>query len=126
VSVLALRDDVREVVKAFLATGEDSYPSLFISRSRRTRFHMPGPLSRSSAHLIIKRYLRVFYPENVILGSATHVLRRSITKLINRRTGRNETTQEWLGHSSTSHTRAYIDAEDYREKENGVVAALDI
>ena len=34
--------------------------------------------------------------------------------------------QEWLGHSSTAHTRAYIDAEDYREKANGVVAALDI
>jgi hypothetical protein len=29
-------------------------------------------------------------------------------------------------HSSTAHTRAYIDAEDYREKANGVVAALDI
>jgi len=37
-----------------------------------------------------------------------------------------ETTQEWLGHTSTAHTRAYIDAEDYREKANGVVAGLDI
>ena len=34
--------------------------------------------------------------------------------------------QEWLGHTSTAHTRAYIDGEDYREKANGVVAALDI
>jgi hypothetical protein len=41
-------------------------------------------------------------------------------------TGRIETAQEWLGHSSTAHTRAYIDAEDYREKANGVVAGLDI
>jgi hypothetical protein len=31
-----------------------------------------------------------------------------------------------LGHTSTAHTRAYIDAEDYREKANGVVAGLDI
>lgn len=37
-----------------------------------------------------------------------------------------ETAQEWLGHTSTAHTRAHIDAEDYREKANGVVAELDI
>ncbi len=40
--------------------------------------------------------------------------------------GKIETAQEWLGHSSTTHTRRYIDAEDYREKANGVVAGLDI
>jgi len=49
-----------------------------------------------------------------------------VAKLINRKTGRIETAQEWLGHTSTAHTRAYIDAEDYREKANGVVAGLDI
>jgi hypothetical protein len=37
-----------------------------------------------------------------------------------------ETAQEWLGNTSTAHTRAYIDAEDYQEKANGVVAGLDI
>ena len=37
-----------------------------------------------------------------------------------------EAPQEWLGHTSTAHTRAYIDAEDYREKANGVVAELDM
>jgi len=41
-------------------------------------------------------------------------------------TGRIETAQQWLGHTSTAHTRAYIDAEDYRERANGVVAGLDI
>lgn len=122
----ALREDAREAVKAYLVTREDSYPWLFISQSRRTKFHMPGPLSRSAAHLIIKKYLGMIYPESVIQGTATHVLRRSIAKLINRKTGRIETAQEWLGHSSTAHTRAYIDAEDYRDKANGVVAALDI
>jgi hypothetical protein len=40
--------------------------------------------------------------------------------------GRIETAQEWLGHTSAAHTRAYIDAEDYREKANGIVAGLDI
>ena len=45
---------------------------------------------------------------------------------LNRKTGRIETAQEWLGHTSTAHKRAYIDAEDYREKANGVVAGLDI
>jgi integrase/recombinase XerD len=122
----ALRDDAREAVKAYLATREDSYPWLFISQSRRTKFHMPGPLSRSAAHLIIKKYLGMIYPESVLQRTATHVLRRSIAKLINRKTGRIETAQEWLGHTSTAHTRAYIDAEDYREKANGVVASLDI
>jgi integrase/recombinase XerD len=121
-----LRDDAREAVRAYLATREDSYPWLFISQSRRTKFHLAGPLSRSGAHLIVKRYLGMIYPESVLQRTATHVLRRSIAKLINRKTGRIETAQEWLGHSSTAHTRAYIDAEDYREKANGVVAALDI
>jgi len=68
----------------------------------------------------------MIYPESVIYGAATHVLRRSIAKLINRKTGRIETAQEWLGHTSTSHTRRYIDAEDFREKANGIVAELDI
>ena len=53
----ALRDDAREAVRAYLATRQDSYPWLFISQSRRTKFYLPGPLSRSAAHLIVKRYL---------------------------------------------------------------------
>jgi len=122
----ALRDDAREAVKAYLETRSDSYPWLFISQSRRTKFHTPGPLSRSAAHMLIKKYLRLIYPESVMQGTATHVLRRSIAKLINRKTGRIETAQEWLGHTSTTHTRRYIDAEDFREKANGVVASLDI
>jgi integrase len=61
-----------------------------------------------------------------LLQAKAPILRRSIAKLINRKTGWIETAQEWLGHSSTAHTRAYIDAEDYREKANGVVAGLDI
>lgn len=76
--------------------------------------------------IIVKKCLHMIYPDSVVQGSATHVLRRSIAKLINRKTGRIETAQEWLGHTSAAHTRAYIDAEDYREKANGVVAALDI
>ena len=65
-------------------------------------------------------------PASLIQGTDTHVLRRLIARFINCRTGRIETAQEWLGHTSTAHTRAYIDAEDYREKANGVVAGLDI
>ncbi len=122
----ALREDAREAVRDYLATRDDPYPWLFISQSRRTKFHLAGPLTRSAAHLIIKKYLNMIYPASVIQGTATHVLRRSIAKLINRKTGRIETAQEWLGHTSTTHTRAYIDAEDYREKANGVVAGLDI
>jgi len=121
-----LRDDAREAVGEYLKTRQDSHPWLFISQSRRTKFHVAGPLTRSAAHLIIKKYLAMIFPGSVIQGTATHVLRRSIAKLINRKTGRIETAQEWLGHTSTAHTRAYIDAEDYREKANGVVASLDI
>ncbi len=121
-----LRKDAREAVAEYLKTRQDSYPWLFISQSPRTKFHTPGPLTRSAAHLIVKKYLTMIYPASLIQGTATHVLRRSIAKLINRKTGRIETAQEWLGHSSTAHTRAYIDAEDYREKANGVVAGLDI
>jgi integrase/recombinase XerD len=121
-----LREDAREAVGEYLKRRQDSLPWLFISQSRRTKFHVPGPLTRSAAHLILKKYLAMIYPASLIQGTATHVLRRSIAKLINRKTGRLETAQEWLGHSSTAHTRAYIDAEDYREKANGVVAGLDI
>jgi integrase/recombinase XerD len=122
----SLRDDARAAIKAYLGTRQDSYPWLFISQSRRTKFLVPGALTRSAVHLIIKKYLAMIYPDSIVQGSATHVLRRSIAKLINRKTGRIETAQEWLGHTSTAHTRAYIDAEDYREKANGVVAGLDI
>jgi hypothetical protein len=45
---------------------------------------------------------------------------------IDPKTDKIERAQEWLGHTSTAHTRAYIDAEDCREKGNGVVAGLDI
>jgi integrase/recombinase XerD len=122
----SLREDAREAVRDYLASRKDSYPWLFISQSRRTKFLVPGPLTRSAAHQIAKKYLFLIYPASLIQGTATHVLRRSIAKLINRKTGRIETAQEWLGHTSTAHTRAYIDAEDYREKANGVVAGLDI
>ena len=61
----------------------------------------------------------------IIRPPRQRVKRRWIAQLINL-TGRIETAQEWLGHTSTAHTRAYIDAEDYREKANGVVAGLDI
>jgi integrase/recombinase XerD len=121
-----LREDAREAVRDYLATRQDSYPWLFISQSRRTKFLVPGALTRSAAHQILKKYLMMIYPTSLIQGTATHVLRRSVAKLINRKTGRIETAQEWLGHTSTAHTRAYIDAEDYREKANGVVAGLDI
>lgn len=84
----SLREDAREAVSEYLKTRQDAQPWLFISQSRQTKFHVPGPLT----------------------------LRRSIAKLINLKTGRIETAKEWLGHTSTAHTRAYIDAEDYREK----------
>jgi integrase len=61
-----------------------------------------------------------------LLQAKATILSRSIAKLINRKTGRIEAAQEWLGHASTAHTRAYIDAEDYREKAHGVVARLNI
>ena len=35
-------------------------------------------------------------------------------------------SQPLLGHTSPAHTRAYIDAEDYRKKANGVIAGLDL
>jgi hypothetical protein len=65
-------------------------------------------------------------PASLIQGTDTHVLRGLIARFINCRTGRIETAHEWLVHTSTAHTRAYIDAEDYREKANSVVAGLDI
>jgi hypothetical protein len=42
-----------------------------------------------------------------------------LTGILCSRFARIETAQEWLGHSSTARTRAFIDAEDYREKANG-------
>jgi len=122
----SLREDARIALKDYLATRNDRHPWLFISQSKRTKFCMAGPLTRSAAHQIVKKYLALIYPASLIQGTATHVLRRSIAKIINRKTGRIETAQEWLGHTSPIHTRAYIDAEEYREKANDVVASLDI
>jgi hypothetical protein len=51
-------------------------------------------------------------------------LRRSTAKPPNRKTGKIDTAQEWLGHTRTAHTWAYIGAEHYREKANGVVGGL--
>jgi integrase len=124
--VQTLRQDAREAIKAYLDTREDSYPWLFISQSSRSQYFVDGPLTRGAAHLIMKRYLTMIYPASLIRGAATHVLRRSIAKLISRKTGRIETVQEWLGHSSLAHTRVYIDADDYREKATEVVEKLDI
>lgn len=90
----SLREEAREAVQDYLATRDDSHPWLFISQSRRTKFHVPGPLTRSAAHHIVKKYLRMMYPDSLIELTATHVLRRSVAKLINRKTGRIETAQE--------------------------------
>jgi integrase len=122
----SLREDAREAIQDYLATRDDSYPWLFISQSRRTKFHLPGHLTRSAAHHIVKKYLSMIYPASLIQGAATHVLRRSVAKLINRKTGRIEPAQEWLGHTTPANTRAYIDAENYRDKANGIVKDLDI
>jgi integrase/recombinase XerD len=117
-----LREDAREAVREYLATRKDSHPWLFISQSRRTKFLVPGPLTRSAARQIVRKYLAMIYPASLIQGTASHFLRRSVAKPINRKTGRIETAQEWLGHASAAHTRPI----DYREKANVVVAGLDI
>ncbi len=90
----ALREDERDAVVEYLKTRPDSLPWLFISQSPRTKFHVPGPLTRSAVHLIVKKYLTMIYPASLIQGTATHVLRRSIAELKNRKTGRIETAQE--------------------------------
>ena len=78
----------------------------------------------SKSHRIRTAQRQKWLCEKVMVSA--HSPHQQIVKLINRKTDRIETAQEWLGHSSTAHTRAYIDAEDIREKANGVVAALDI
>ncbi len=54
--------------------------------------------------------------QNRSFGDRPRPLRLFISELINRKTGRIETAQEWLGRTSTAHTRTYIDAEGYRAK----------
>jgi len=121
-----LREDACEAVGEYLKTRRDSLPRLFISQSQRTKFHVTGPLTRSAAHLIVKKYL-VSYSPRVWSRGPPHTFSAGRSQgLINCKTSRIETAQEWLGHSSTAHTRAYIEAEDYTEKANGVVAALDV
>ncbi len=57
-----MRQDAREAVGDYLKTCQDSYPWLFVSQSRRTKFHIPGPLTRSAAHMIVKKYFGMIYP----------------------------------------------------------------
>jgi hypothetical protein len=51
----SLREDAREAVRDYLASRNDFYPWLFISQSRRTKFLVPGPLTRSAVHQIVKK-----------------------------------------------------------------------
>jgi hypothetical protein len=62
----ALREDAREAVGNYLAKRDDSHPWLFISQSRRTKFLARGPLIRSAAHQIIKKYLAMIYAASLI------------------------------------------------------------
>jgi len=123
-----LRDEARRALGSYLKTRQDQNPWLFIGQSPRNKADAQRPLSRSAVHLIVKEYLREIYPyEIVTMGAATHVLRRSIARLIWNKTGRIEASRMWLGLSSDGQTKRYLEIRTLTlEEVNSVVADLDL
>lgn len=123
-----LRRDCRSVVHDYLATRSDLNPYLFPPGQIKTRFgvNTSSPMSRMTAHRIYKNYLRIFFPESMIVGASTHTPRRSMGKIISQKSGRIEPASKFLGHRSCVSTAAYIDMDGHEDTANEIVSFIEI
>jgi integrase len=119
-----LREDARAALAAYIKERDDKNPYLFVSLPSANKLRRKQPLHRESYSLIIKKYLSEFYPHSVLQGCATHTLRRSVAKLVYKKSGRIEPATLLLGHSSPANTMRYIDSDDIRDTANGIVDSL--
>jgi integrase len=120
-----LRDDTRAAIAAYLKVSRIS-DYLFQSKATNRRSYVCSPMNRKSIHLIMKRYLRLLFPESELRGASSHVLRRSVAKLISVKCGRIEPAARFLGHRSLSSTLSYIDYEGYDSRADEAVQSLDL
>ena len=119
-----LRDDCRNALKQWINSRHDKNPYLFISASCNSR-KRKTPMSRIAYHGIMKMYLGTIYSPSVLQGCSTHTLRRSVAKLVYKKTGEIAAAQKILGHKSVSATSRYIDPHEIGERANKVVLDLD-
>jgi integrase len=115
-----LRDDCRQAVFTWINSRRDKNPYLFICLGNEGK-NRKKPLSRMGYDRIIKKYLALQYHESVLQGCSTHTLRRSVAKLVYKKTGEIAAAQSLLGHHSPINTIKYIDPNEIKEKANKVV-----
>ena len=116
-----LRDDCRDAIQHYLETRSDNNPYLFPSKYKSQKDSDFRAMHRMSAHRIYKKYLCRIFSTDMIHGSSTHSLRRSVAKLISQRAGRIEPASMFLGHASITSTAAYIDMNSHEERANDIV-----
>ena len=119
----SLRPDCRIAVKRYLSGRSDRNPYLFRSQSRNSALST-GPMNRSSIHRIYKKYLGQMFTNGKLRGNACHVTRRSVAKLIVKKTSRIEPATSFLGHKSVTSTMAYIDMDSWGQKADETVEEL--
>jgi len=118
-----LRDDCREVIAAYLKSRKDDNPFVFrpeANNSLKRRL----PMDRSSVHRVFKKYLRGMFPSSMLKGASCHTTRRSIAKIISRKSGRVEPAARFLGHKSIATTTAYLDMEEFGRQADDIVTSL--
>lgn len=117
-----LRDDCRAAVRNWLGSRNDKNSWLFCALKPDRDANQP--LHRVSYRRIIRRYLKVLYHESALQGCATHTLRRSIAKVVYKKTGEIAVAQSLLGHTSPAPTIRYLDPKEIKETADKVVLEL--
>lgn len=118
-----LREDCRMAIKAWVDSREDKNPYLFRSLSQNGSGRLL-PLTRAAYDQIIKKYLRLQFDNSLLQGCSTHTLRRSVAKLVYKKTKEIAAAQRILGHNSPVNTIKYIDPEEIAETANRTVEEL--
>lgn len=121
-----LRDDCRQAIQTYLETRTDGNPYMFPPKQTKTKYgvNTNRPMGRMTAHRLYKWYLGYFFDDTEIVGASTHTPRRSMGKIISEISGRIEPASEFLGHTNTISTRAYIDADGHKAKANDIVMGI--
>jgi integrase len=115
-----LREDCREALSIWLKTRSDRNPYLFIPALERHN-KTGKPLHRFAYHKIIKGYLMKTNHKSALQGTSTHTLRRSVAKLVYKKTNSIVVAQKALGHTSPVSTGHYIDPHEINETANKTI-----
>ena len=123
-----LRSDCRRAVEDYLNKRNDDNPYMFPPTQVKSRFGINScrPMCRMTAHRIFKSYLSRIIDPDMLVGAATHTIRRSMGKIISDESGRIEPASEYLGHTNIVSTRTYIDPDGHRERAETIVTEIEL